>query len=196
VIANLDFIKRLSSQISKASTPINVSASTNHASDTSSASGTTVSSVSQVTRPITPAESVRQQEFSERTQSPDYSVQSDDNSTTSSTVTATSKASEGRLTTSSAKIRELAKALQSQKEHIKTKEVKNSERVSHFDRQISRLTDLEKKLDEAQTDFGTRLNLFESRMAETVTAQLAQTNLTMEAMMNAHLASLKLAEDG
>jgi hypothetical protein len=71
--------------------------------------------------------------------------------------------------------------------------VKHSERVSHLERQISHLTDLEKKLDEAQTDFGTRLNLFESRMDETVTAQLAQTNSTMDAMMNANLERIMLA---
>ena len=191
VIANLEFIKRLSSQTSKSCTPTNVSASTNQSSDNSFASGTTLSYVSQATRPITPADSVRQQS-SEQTQSSD-SVQSDDESTTASTVTATSKASEGRMSTSSAKIRELSKALKSQQEKSKTKEVKNSERVSHLERQISRLTDLEKKLDEAQTDFGTRLNLFESRMADTVTAQLAQTNSTMEAMMNANLESIMLA---
>jgi hypothetical protein len=192
VIANLEFIKRLSSQTSKSCTPTNVSAPTNQSFDNSSASSTTVSSVSQATRPVTPAESVRQQS-SERTQSSDFSVQSDDESTTASTVTATSKASDGRMSTSSAKIRELSKALKSQQEQTKTKEVKNSERVSHLERQISRLTDLEKKLDDAQTDFGTRLNLFESRMAETVTAQLAQTNSTMEAMMNANLESIMMA---
>jgi hypothetical protein len=186
VIANLEFMKRLSSQTSNASTPTNVSASTNQSFDNSSASGTTVSSVSQATRPITPAESVRQQ-FSERTQSPDFSAQSDDESTTASTATATSKTSDGRLSTSSAKMRELAQAIKSQQDQSKTKDMKNSERVSHLERQLSRLTDVEKKLDEAQTDFGTRLNLFESRMSETVTAQLAQTNLTMEAMMNANL---------
>jgi hypothetical protein len=187
-------MKRLSSQIPNASTPTNVSASTNQSFDNSSTSGTTVSSVSQATRPITPAESVRQQ-FSERTQSPVFSAQSDDESTTASTATATatSKTSDGRLSTSSAKIRELAKAIKSQQDQSKTKDMKNSERVSHLERQLSRLTDLEQKLDEVQTDFGTRLNLFESRMSETVTAQLAQTNLTMEAMMNANLASIMSA---
>ena len=60
----------------------------------------------------------------------------------------------------------------------------NSERVSHIERQLKRLNDLDTKLDKVQTDFGQRLNIFESRMVETVKGHIESSNSTMENMNN------------
>jgi hypothetical protein len=155
------------------------------------ASRPAVFSVSKVPRPMTPAESLCHQ-FSLRTQSSHFSEPSDDESTTASTETAPSKVSDGCMPTSSAKIREFAKVLKRQKETSQTKEVKNSERVSHPERQIHRLSDLEKKFNEVQTDYGMRFNLFESRISETVTAQISKSNYDDCEFREHHVGDYKL----
>ena len=65
----------------------------------------------------------------------------------------------------------------------------NSERVSHVERQLKWINDLDTKLDNVQTDFGLRLNIFESRMVETVKGHIESSNTTME-NMNANLSKL------
>ena len=180
VIANLEFMKRLSSDhASGASTcdqesPDNISAT---------GSGSTVSSVSQATCPPTSAESVQKQ-FGLRTPGTAFSVD-DDESTSASTNTSPSKPnSSGRLSTNSAKVRDLDKQINRQKIINDQKDAMNSERVSHIERQLKRLNDLDTKLDNVQTDFGQRLNIFESRMVETVKGHIDSSNITMDNMNN------------
>ena len=76
------------------------------------------------------------------------------------------------MSTSSAKFRELDAVLQRQKKTNEKREAKNSERVSQIERQLHRINDLDTKLDTVQTDFGQRLNIFESRMVNTVKEQM------------------------
>ena len=184
VIANIDFMKRLSSSnASRASPSTSVSAvsSPDNSSTASSVSGTTASSTSQVTRPLTPAESLRQQ-YSQRTGHSE-STNFEDDSTTASTATAPSKVSDGRMSTSSAKIRELDAVLQRQKKSNEKKDAKQSERVSQIERQLHRINDLDTKLDNVQTDFGLRLNIFETRMVETVKDQMEKLMLVVNSLV-------------
>jgi hypothetical protein len=92
---------------------------------------------------------------------------SDECSTAVSTATAPSKWCDGRMTTSSAKFRELDAAIQRQKKTNDKKDAKNSERISHIDRLLHRIDNIDSKLDNVQTDFGQRLNFVETRMVGT-----------------------------
>ena len=141
----------------------------------------------QATRPPTPAESLRKL-YSPRTldSSESSSATSDegDDSTSDTTVTDVSKLSAGRMSTSSAKIRELDAVIQRQHKLAAKKEAKSSERISSIERQLHRIHDLDSKLDEVQTDFGARLNLFEARMVESVTSNMTSNLQQMLAVVN------------
>jgi hypothetical protein len=189
VIANLDFIKNLSTASASppSDTATNVSDSKDSSSSTASPdSDITESSPTQAVRPPTSAESLqklyRRRTFNSSAQSEEVSQTSDecDESTSATTATETSKLSEGRMSTSSAKIREIDAVLQRQNKINAKKEAKSSERISSIERQLHRINDLETKLDDAQTDFGCRLNLFETRMVESVTSTM---NSNMQQLM-------------
>ncbi|KAI2497152.1 hypothetical protein MHU86_17355 [Fragilaria crotonensis] len=194
VIANLDFIKRLSAtKHSSSPSPTSKDSEVEQCSVTTPESGITdSSSVSQITRPLTSAESLRQQ-YSQRRHKSDSSgdQQSDDSSTAGSTVTSPSKLSDGRMSTSSAKLRELDVAIQRQKKTNEKQDAKNSERLSHIERKLHRIDDIDTKLDEVQTDFGQRLTIFESRMVETVKGHIESSHHNME-NMNTSLEKLML----
>ena len=171
MIANLDFIKNLSTAGVSPSydTATNASDSRDCSSSAATpASDMTETSPTHAVRPPTPAESLqklyRQRHPNSSAAPHDASRSSDDSddSTSAATATETSKLSEGRMSTSSVKIRELDAVLQRQNRINAQKEAKSSERMSSIERQLHRIHDLETKLDEAQTDFGCRLNLFET----------------------------------
>ena len=97
-----------------------------------------------------------------------------------STAPDPSKRSDGRMSTSSAKIRELDSAIQMQKKTNDKQDAKTSERVSHSERQLHRINDLDTNFSkEQETDFGHRLNLFETRMVNSVQEHRASSNNTM-----------------
>jgi hypothetical protein len=179
VIANLEFIKRLSATNSNSSVPASNASDSDNSSAITHESGMTDSSVSQITRPITPSESLRRQ-YSQRTHNSNSSDHSEDASTAASTATAPSKLSDGRMSTSSAKLRELDAVIQRQKKTNDKKDAKNSERISLIERQLHRIDDIDSKLDDVKTDFGQRLNIFETRMVETVQGHIESSNHTME----------------
>lgn len=93
------------------------------------------------------------------------------------------------MSTCSAKIRELDEKIQRQRLNDEQKEAKQSERVSHLERQIRRISDLDAKLDDVQTDFGRRLILFENRMVDTVNGHI-KTSITAMGNMNSNLNKL------
>ena len=176
VIANLDFIKRLSSSNNSSISPTSKESEAEQSSVTTPDSGITDSSVSQITRPPTPAESLRRQYSQRRHTSSDSSDQSDDTSTAVSTATSPSKLSDGRMSTNSAKFRELDAAIQRQKKTNDKNDAKTSERISHIERQLHRIDDIDTKLDDVKNDFGQRLNLFEARMVDTVKDHIEASN--------------------
>ncbi|KAI2491347.1 hypothetical protein MHU86_23201 [Fragilaria crotonensis] len=193
VIANLDFIKRLSATKHSSSPLLHPKIRKwNNVRSPPESGITDSSSVSQITRPLTSAESLRQQ-YSQRRHKSDSSgdQQSDDSSTAGSTVTSPSKLSDGRMSTSSAKLRELDVAIQRQKKTNEKQDAKNSERLSHIERKLHRIDDIDTKLDEVQTDFGQRLTIFESRMVETVKGHIESSHHNME-NMNTSLEKLML----
>ena len=174
VIASLEFMKHLSSDHASGASTCEQEPPDNNSA---SGSGSTVSSVSHATCPPASAESVQKQ-FGLRTPGTAFSVDEDE-STTASTNTSTSKpTSTGRLSTNSAKVRDLDKQISRQKVINDQKDAMNSERVSHIERQLKRLNDLDTKLDNVQTDFGKRLNIFESRMLETVKGHIDSSTTT------------------
>ena len=179
VIANLEFIKRLSATNSISSVPASNASDSDNSSATTHESGMTEASISQITRPITPAESLLRQ-YSQRSHNSDASDHSDDVSTAASTATAPSKLSDGRMSTSSAKLRELDAVIQRQKKTNDKKDAKNSERISLIERQLHCIDDIDSKLDKVKTDFGQRLNIFENRMVETVQGHIESSNHNME----------------
>ena len=118
VIANLDFIKSLSSP------------SSNKADQTETKSDTNDNS-SQATRPPTSAESLRKR-YRDVDKTHEASMESDNSSTstTDSTVTETTKLTTGRISVSSAKFREFDAILLRQKQEA----AKSSERISTIER--------------------------------------------------------------
>ena len=79
--------------------------------------------------------------------------------------------------------------IQRQKTLNDQKDAKQSERVSHLERQLICISELDAKLEEVQADFGQRLNLFENRMVNTVKDHIESSNLTMD-NMNSNMAKL------
>ena len=184
VIANLDFIKRLSTSSQHSDTATNDSDHKDSTSTVTPDSEMTDHSPQPAPRPPTPAESLRarykQALASDTFASASATSDDDDELTSATTATDESKLSAGRMSTSSAKIRELDAVIQRQHKTIAKKDAKSSERISSIERQLHRINDLDAKLDEAKTDFGTRLNLFEARMVESMTSTM---NNNMQQLM-------------
>ena len=173
VIANLDFIKQLSSSNTVRSSSEASSDLNENSTAATPESGITDSSFTKVPRPPTSAESLRLL-YSQRAAISDLrNTSSDDDSTKASTATAQSQLSDGRMSTSSAKFRELDSALKRQQKTHEKNDAKLSDRLSSIERQLHRIDQVDSKLDLVQTDFGSRLTLFEGRMTETVRSQMA-----------------------
>ena len=199
VIANLDFIKRLSTSSQQSETSTNASDPKDTTSTVTPDSEMTDTSTS--TLPPTPAESLRnlyrqRSNTSDSIETPSATSDDDDELTSASTATdSSSKLSAGRMSTSSAKIRELDAVIQRQQKVNAKKEAKNSERLSSIERQLHRIHDLDTKLDDVQADFGSRLNLFEARMVESVTTNMTASMQQLLTVVNNLSSSAQLPRD-
>jgi hypothetical protein len=181
VIANLDFIKRLSSSASKGAEKSDAQTESNN--DNSSSTGSSVSSVSHATRPPTPGESLRKRYRDvDQTHEASIATENSSNSTTDSTVSETTKATTGRISVSSAKFREFDAILLRQKQDSDQAAVKASERISTIERQLHRFNDLDAKLSDLQQDMSCRFNLFENRLLETMKGHIGQSGTNMSTM--------------
>ena len=181
VIANLDFIKRLSTPGSK---EVEESDSqTDRKNEASESDASSVSSVSQATRPPTSAESLRKR-YREVDEAHEESIATDNSSTstTDSTVTETTKHTTGRLSVSSAKFREFDAILLRQKQEADQAAVKASESISTIERQLHRFNDIDKKLSDLQQDMSCRFNLFEDRLLETMKGHIGQSGSNLSTM--------------
>ena len=208
VIANLDFIKKLSSPASQAkaseataseATASEVTASEDMASadtaseDTASEANTSqstskadstnssISSVSQATRPPTPGESLRKR-YRDRDKASEASQDSVNSSASTTASTTASHQSPGRLSVSSAKFREFDKILLRHQQESETKEARSSERISHIERQLHRFDDLDNKLSEVRQDLAQRLCLFEDRLLESIKTHIDQPSADIDSM--------------
>ena len=192
VIANLEFMERLcSSQPAKADSA-EVS-KTKETEDQSTDSASTTSSVTHVSQPLTPLESLRQQlnkriaslyaksTTASETNKNSASTVNSDESTIASTVSDKSKTS-GRMSTSSAKIRQLDEVLQRYKQDSAQSQAQQSERVSQMERQLQRVHEFDSKLDNIQTDFVTRLNSLEGRMEDSMNNNMAKLMALVQSM--------------
>jgi hypothetical protein len=130
---------------------------------------------------MTPVESLRHQ-CSQRSHNSEATENSPEDASTAASTATASKLSDGRMSTSSAKLRELDAVIQRQKKTNEKKDAQNSERISLIERQLHRINNLDSKLDEVKTDFGHRLHLFETRMVDTVKGQIESSNHNLENM--------------
>jgi hypothetical protein len=188
VIANLDFIKRLSSpettQADKTDTKPDSS------QDNTASQGSSVSAVSQATSPPTDGgDSIRKRtRDDDKSQEASQVTDTSSVSTTESTVTETTKHT-GRLSTSSAKFRVLDALLQRQKQDAEQAASKASDRISTIERQLYRINDMDQKLSEVQDDIARRFTIFEDRLLDTMKAQLGQSGANM-ALMESRMAQI------
>jgi chromosome segregation ATPase len=165
--------------------------------DQTTDSSSTASSVTQVSRPPTPLESLRQQldkriasldaasQAASDTSKDSASTVNSDETIIASTVSDKSKAS-GRMSTSSAKNRQLDEVLQPHKQDSTQAQAQQSERVAHMERQLQRVHEFDSKLDTIQTDFATRLNLLEGRMEASMDNNMAKLLALVQAMHSGH----------
>jgi hypothetical protein len=181
VIANLDFIQRLSSPGAANQSAKVDSQPDNQANSTSS--GSSVSSVSQATTQSTPADSVRKRfRADEKSQAETQAMDTSSVSTTESTVTATTNLTNGRLSTSSAKFREFDAILLRQKQDAEQAAVKASDRISTIERQLYRINDMDQTLSAVQDDLARRFTLFEDRLLDTMKIHIGQYGSNMALM--------------
>ena len=153
VIANLDFMRKLSSNMSKESRGYEPAAPSvaqdSNISDLSKSDVSSVSTVSQVSCPPTHAESLRQQ-YRDREQATDGSSANTSASDSSRSDTV-SKSESDRMSTTSAKLRELDKLIQGQiqgqKQLHKKTEQQSSDRIAQIERQLHGIHAVETKLD-------------------------------------------------
>ena len=191
VIANLEFMKKLSTDLSGKSTTSGITdqnsqggQSTGTATSKPSPSSSTTSSVSEVsqaTRPPTSAESLRER-YRDHAQGQDASTVATENSD-SSRSTSPSKLSSDRMSTTSAKLREIDKFLHQQKEAREKNEQLASDRISQMERHLYRIQDAVKQ------DVSTRLTEFEDRLLESMKTQVQTSGDAMDSM-NAKLEKL------
>ena len=191
VIANLDFMKKLSTEMSGNST----ASATEHNSQAGQSADTaatsksvppfsttsSVSDVSQATMPPTPAESLRQQ-YRVHDQGQDASTVATEPSD-SSRSTSPSKLSSSRMSTTSAKLREIDVFLHQQKEAREKNEQLASDRISQMERHLYRIQDAVKQ------DVSIRLTEFEDRLIESMKTQVQTSGDAMDSM-NAKLEKL------
>ena len=78
------------------------------------------------------------------------------------------------MSTSSAKVRQLDEVLQRHKSDTAHSQAKQSERVSQLEREFQRVQELDSKLDTIQTEFVSRLNLFEGRIEQSMNSNMSQ----------------------
>ena len=193
VIANLEFMERLCSTQQKNADSTAGASKPKETDDHSTDSVSITSSVTQASRPLTPQESLRQQldkriaslddkpSTASDTHKNSASTVNSDESTIATTVSDKSKGS-GRMSTSSAKIRQLDEILQRYKQDSAQSQAQQSERVSQMERQLQRVQEFDSKLDTIQTDFATRINLLEGRMEESMNNNMAKLMALVQSM--------------
>ena len=181
VIANLDFIQRLSSSGATNQAEKADSQPDNQANSTSS--GSSVSSVSQATTQSTTGDSLRKRSRDDdKSQAEAQAMDTSSVSTTESTVTETTNLTNGRLSTSSVKFREFNAILLRQKQDAEQAAAKASDRISTIDRQLYRINDKDQKLSEVQDDLARRFTLFEDRLLDAMKIHIGQSGSNMALM--------------
>lgn len=187
VIANLDFVKRRIAANKK-------STSVADAARVDESDSTTTSSISQASRPMTPAESLRhryrQNEQSLDDRSASSTSEAPSNST-SSTTAASSKQSNGQISSQSAQLRDLQSALTRQKKASEKQDTQTSERLSTIERQLYRFDDMDTKLTAVCDDFSSRLNLLEGRILQSVKAELTKSSEAIDTRMERLLTAVE-----
>ena len=188
VIANLDFMKKLSSDMkSVQSTSSSNQDKVTTAFDSSQSTASSVSVPSQVSSSTTSNEPGTPQ--AEGTRSDSETVDTDMTDTSRSTTQ--SKLGSDRMSTTSARFREIDKILSNQKQLHAKQEQMSSDRISQIERQLHRITTMEEKLDSVQQDFSTRLDDFEGKVLSSMKRQIDSSGNALESM-NAKLEKLML----
>ena len=155
--------------------------STSPSNSKAESTDSSISSVSQATRPPTTEESLHKR-YRDRDQTSDASQTSVNSSASTTASTTLSNQRTGRLSVSSAKFREFHKILLRHQQESETKEARSSERISHIERQLHRFDDLDNKLSEVRQDTSQRFCLFEDRRLESIKTHIDQPSTDTECM--------------
>ena len=188
VIANIEFMKKLSSDMSVKSTHSCPRSSDNSTAPPASTSTTSsVSASTKSNRPPPPASTTPS--ASEHHQSDSDTV--DTAMTDNTCSTSQSKPSSDRMSTTTARFREIDKILKNQKQLTAKHEQLSSDRISQIERQLHRITDMEGKLDSVKQEFSTRLDDFEGKVLSSMKRQIDSSGEALESM-NVKLEKLML----
>jgi hypothetical protein len=103
--------------------------------------------------------------------------------TNTSRDSGTSMLSSDRMSTSSAKIREIEAVVSRQKQHLEKNEQLVADRLAYIERHVHRMNeDIEKKLEGVQTQVAEQLSSFENRMLDTLQSQVEASGSAMSSM--------------
>jgi hypothetical protein len=196
VIANLDFMRQIAEKLNtqqtqQSSPPSQTDQSQTdqfpHSSSTSKESAT-------VSTPGPPLSEVDSPPPATHRDSDHQSTASDTTATTNtSRDSGTSMLSSDRMSTSSAKIREIEAVVSRQKQHLEKNEQLVTDRLAYIERHVHRMNeDIEKKLEGVQTQVAEQLTSFENRMLDTLQNQVEASGSAMSSM-NDKLEKLLLA---
>jgi hypothetical protein len=188
VIANIDFLKKLSSDMSVQSTQSCPKSTADH-SNGSKVSNSTTSTVSEVNPPPRISDVATNPPASERNHSDSDTV--DTEMTDNTRSTSPSKPNSDRMSTTTARFREIDKLLNNQKQLAAKHEQMSSDRISQIERQLHRITDMEGKIDSVKQEFSTRLDDFEGKMLSSMKRQIDSSGGAFESM-NTKLEKLML----
>jgi hypothetical protein len=96
--------------------------------------------------------------------------------------TSQSKPIADRMSTTTARFREIDKILNNQNQSTAKHEQMSSDRISQMERQLHRITDMEGKLHSVQQEFSTRLDDFEGKVLSSMTRQIHSSGEALESM--------------
>jgi hypothetical protein len=154
-----------------------IAAQASNISDLSKSDASSARTVSQASRPPTHAESLRQQ-YRDREQATTDGNTVNTSASDSSRSDSASKYDSDRMSTTSAKLREIDKLIQGQKQVHE----QSSDRIAHIERQRHRIHAVETKLDSVQQSMESRLTGFEGRILEMMNKQVQSSGVALTNM--------------
>jgi hypothetical protein len=187
VIANLDFMLQISASMDTTSTPKPTTQSeTDQSLKSSSSMETELSEKSEQSQSTT--EMPRHQDTDQSSQTSDHTATTD-----TSRDDSDSRLSSDRMSSSSAKFRNIEEVVKRNKQALQKNEQMVTDRFAHIERQVYRMNEeIEKKLEGVQAQVTQQLITFETRMLDTLQSQVEMSGSAMTSM-NAKLEKLLLA---
>jgi hypothetical protein len=189
VIANLDFMLQLSARLHTTSTPqTNAQSETDQQSTLNSTSSMETDSSEKSEQSKLTTEMPHQQDTDQSSQTSDQTATTD-----TSREDSASRLSSDRMSSSSAKLRNIEEVVKRYKKSLQKNEQMVTDRFAHIERHVHRMNEeIEKKLEGVQAQVTQQLTTFENRMLDTLQSQVEMSGSAMTSM-NAKLEKLLLA---